>query len=329
MRFSLALNGKNLVELCLTRSFPACFMKRYKYKRLFFLVIFSLLAVSGFSQANQIIAKVNNEAITSDDLERYLQMIGNKINNRNEEAGQEKLEKEALNRLIEDRLILQQAKKENIEAPQDWLENKVKQLLSTYPDQESFEASLKKEGLTMSYLKTSLREQYLMREAIDRNIKAKVSVVPGQISRYYAENKKDFQSPPKAIFFLAKGKDEQGLENIADFIQKEGVEAAADKYKGQLLELDTYLSQIQEPLAETLESLEDGKLRIKEINGSYYLIYRKRIEPPRPLTLSEVQERIYKHLWQEGFSKRFNQWVESLKEDAVIKIYPATAPKAN
>lgn len=304
-------------------------MKRYKYKRLFFLLIFSLLSVSGFSQANQIIAKVNNEAVTSDDLERYLKMVGDKRKNQNEEAGQEKLEKEALNRLIEDRLILQQAKKENIEAPQDWLENKVKQLLSTYPDQESFDASLKKEGLTMSYLKTRLSQQYLMREVIDRNVKAKVSVVPGQITRYYAENKKDFQSPPKAIFFLAKGKDKQRLENIADFIQKEGIEAAAGKYKDQLSELETYLSQIQEPLAETLESLEDRKQRIKEIDGSYYLIYRKRIKPPRALTLSEVQDEIYKYLWQEEFSQRFNQWVDSLREDAVVKIYPAPAPKTN
>ncbi|MFO8052585.1 MAG: SurA N-terminal domain-containing protein [Candidatus Omnitrophota bacterium] len=284
-----------------------------------FVLPFSLAVC--FAQTNYIVAKVNNEVITSDDLEKYSQMLLNKNNKQIPDRDGRNFSKMALDRLIEDRLILEEAKKEEIEVPQTWLEGKIKELASTYPDRESFYSSLKEQGLTISYLKKRLSQQYLMKEVINRKVKAEVSVLPGQIEQFYKKNKKKFLSPPLAVFFIAKEKDKKELEDISDFIEREGIKKAAQKYSNQLSEINTYLNQLQESLSEALESLEDKEYLIKKIDDLYYLIYRKKVEPSRTLTLSETQDKVYKHLWEKRFSEKFNQWVNSLKKDAVIKIY--------
>jgi hypothetical protein len=286
---------------------------------LLFLMPFGLTVC--LAQANQIVAKVNNEIITTDDLERYSKMLLSKDNKEFLGLSQEDFKKKAVNRLIEDRLILQQAKKEGIEVPQSWLENKIKQLESGYPNRELFYDSLENQGLSLSYLKKSLAERYLMKEAINRNVRVKVSVLPGQIEQCYKENKQDFQTPPLAVFFIAKGKNRQRLEDIAETIEKEGIDKAEKKYENELSEINSYLKQLQEPLAQAVAELEDKKHSIKKVDDLYYLIYRDKIKPAHTLELSRVQDKVYKYLWQKSFSKKFNQWVDSLKEDAVIKVY--------
>lgn len=296
-------------------------MKDKISKILILVFVMPFVLVVCLAQANQIVAKVNNEIITTDDLDRYSKMLLSKDNKEFLGLNQEDFKKKALNRLIEDRLILQQAKKENIEVPQSWLDNKIKQLESDYSNRELFYDSLENQGLSLSYLKKRLRERYLMKEAINRNVRIKVSVLPGQIEQCYKENRQDFQTPPLAVFFIAKGKNRQRIEDIAETIEKEGIDKAEKKYENELSEINSYLKQLQEPLAQALEGLEDKKHLVKKIDDLYYLIYRDEIKPAHTLELPQVQDKVYKYLWQRCFSKEFNQWVDSLKEDAVIKVY--------
>ncbi|MCF7870772.1 MAG: SurA N-terminal domain-containing protein [Candidatus Omnitrophica bacterium] len=289
-----------------------------------FLLPFSLNVC--LAQANQIVAKVNDEIITTDDLKRYSQMLLSKNNKELPGLNQKDFKKEALNRLVEDRLILQQAKREDIEVPQFWLEDKIKQLESGYSNRELFYDSLEDQGFSLSYLKKRLREKYLMKEVINRNVRAKVSILPGQIEQFYKENKQDFQAPPLAVFLIAKEKDRQQLEDIAEVIKKDGIEKAKKEYENELSEIKSYLNQLQEPLAQALENLADNKYSIKKIDDLYYLIYRSKIEPAHALELSKVQDKVYRYLWQRSFSKKFNQWVDSLKEDATVKIYLPSTP---
>ncbi|MCF7869952.1 MAG: SurA N-terminal domain-containing protein [Candidatus Omnitrophica bacterium] len=295
-------------------------MKKYINKKAIVLFILFFNFIICFGQTNHIIAKVNNQIITSGDLEKYSQMILNK-NNKQILTTEDQVQEEALNRLIEDKLILEEAKKEGIEAPQSWLENKIEQLALAGSDREAFYDSLKEQGVTISYLKNRLSQQYLMKEIIDRKVKAEISVLPGKIEQFYKENRKEFQSPALVDFVIAKGKDKKMLEGISTFIEKEGIKKAEEKYNSQLSEINTSLGRLQEPLSEALKSLKDKEHLIKKIDDLYYLIYRKKVNPSQALTLSEAQDKVYKYLWQKQFSERFNDWVDSLKKDAVIEIY--------
>jgi hypothetical protein len=296
-------------------------MKRAINRKIIILFILFFNFIICFGQTNYIVAKVNNQIITLDDLDKYSQMILNKNDKQILATKEEVLKKEALSRLIEDKLILEEAKKEGIEAPQSWLESKIEQLASAGSSREAFYNSLKEQGITISYLKKRLSQQYLMREIIDRKVKAEISVLPGKIEQFYKENKKEFQSPALVDFVIAKEKDKKKLEDISTFIEKEGIKKAEEKYSNQLSEINTDLDQLQESLSEALKSLKDKEHLIKKIDDSYCLIYRKKVEPSRALTLSEAQDRVYKYLWQKQFSERFNDWVDSLKKDAVIEIY--------
>lgn len=303
-------------------------MKKYINKKTIVLFVFFFNFIVCFGQTNYIVAKVNNQIITSDDLEKYSQMILAK-NNKQISTTEDKVQEEALSRLIEDKLILEEAKKEGIEAPQSWLEDKVEQLASASSNKELFYDSLREQGITISYLKERLSQQYLMKEIINQKVKAEVSVLPGKIEQFYKENRKEFQSPTLVDFVIAKEKVKKILEDISVFIEKEGIKKAEEEYSSQLSEINTDLNQLQEPLSEALKSLEDKEHLIKKIDDLYYLIYRKKVKPSQVLTLSEVQDRVYKYLWQKQFSERFNDWVDSLKKDAVIEIYSFANPQNN
>jgi hypothetical protein len=299
-------------------------MKKDISKKTIVLFILFFNFIVCFGQTNCIVAKVNNQIITSDDLEKYSQMILDKNNKQVPITEEAALKEEALSRLIEDKLILEEAKKEGIEAPQSWLEDKIEQLASASSNRELFYDSLREQGITISYLKKRLSQQYLMKEIIDRKVRAEVSVLPGKIEQFYETNRKEFQSPALVDFVIAKEKDKKILEGISAFIEKEGIKKAEEEYKSQLSQINTDLNQLQEPLSEALKSLEDKEHLIKKIDDLYYLIYRKKVKPSQALALSEVQDRIYKFLWQKQFSEKFNNWVDSLKKDAVIEIYSFT-----
>ncbi len=285
------------------------------------IVMVSAGTLISFAEINKIVAKVNNDIITSDDLQKYVQMLAARRGDPAVDLNQDELRKEALNRLIEDRLILQQAKKEDIEVPSTWLENKIKQLIARHPSQEAFYDSLQKQGITMSYLKKRLSQQYLLKEVIDKEVRAKIAIAPGEINQFYQENQADFQSPSKVSFFIAKDSDREKIENMKNFIEKEGIEKGKENYKNVLSNIESYINQLQKPLAEALTKLKDKELTITKINKLYYLVYREKMESPRELTLSEVQDQVYEYLWQQQFSQEFNSWVDALKEKAVIKNY--------
>lgn len=285
-------------------------------------VFFSFLFLSLYiyAQPNRIIARVNNEAITLRDFNNY-QRAFSVEGALGLGAADEDSKKELLNRLIEDRLILQQAKREDIEVPEGWLQERVAQLVSSYPSQEAFTESLAQEGVTLAYIKERLRHQYLMREVINQEVRFRVSVLPGQISQYYQDNLENFQTAPRVVFLLAVDQSRSKLEEIGFLIDSEGIREAQIEFSQHFSEFELYLDQLQEHLESVLVKLKDESYIISEADDRFYLVYRKRLYPPRPLSISEAQEEAYHILWQKDFNKRFEQWVKSLHRDAVIEIY--------
>ena len=125
-------------------------------KRIALTVLFCMFALGVMAQGvTSIIAKVNNEIITSSDLNEYLQILVYRLGDKAVDFSPDSPEgrKEALERLIEDRLILDQAKQYNVEVPSYWVQAKLDQMIESFPSREHFEKSLIDRGLSVSLLK--------------------------------------------------------------------------------------------------------------------------------------------------------------------------------
>ncbi len=294
--------------------------------RLFILTLIACLTLGFLVQAEEItkiIAKVNNQAITSKDLEDYCKVLGLRLSQEEEDldCSNEKFRKEALEGLIEDKLILDQAKEEKIEVPQSWINSKLEQFIASYPSREEFEYYLLQKDLNITLLKDKIKEQYLMREIIDKYVKSYVSISPAEVNQYYLSNKEKFYSPLKYIFYIVNSKNAGYIREISSFINEKGIFVAESEYGEALVKLESNQEELKKDILHILSDLEKGGHKIKKIGGLYYLVYLEDIIQPRQLLLDEVQEQIYAQLWQEKFNKRFNEWVDELKSKAVVKIY--------
>lgn len=271
----------------------------------------------------RIIARVNDRAITSSDLDTYCQVLSYRL------AGNQDIipdrtggfREESLKRLVEDTLILEQAKKEDIEIPRAVVDDKLRQMIAAYPTREEFERSLIEKGLNITLLKEKITEQYLMRQIINRYVKAFVNISPHEISSYYLDHRDEFYSPPGYVFYIAKAEARQLLENISRSVEKEGFDKAEQLYGDDLMKLKSTADKLKAELSEILESLKKGECAVEEINAEFYLVCLEEKIDSRMLTLEESQEAIHAYLWEQKFRTRFTEWVGELKKKAVIRNY--------
>lgn len=271
----------------------------------------------------KIIAKVNNHGITSADLDEYCKLFVYRLSDSGQASSCEdtQLKKEALVRVIEDKLILDKAKRENINIPLANINDKFDKIVSAYPSREKFEESLIARGMTITRLKEKIKEQFLMREILNIYVRSFVSVSPHEISSYYAENKGEFYASFEYSFYVFRSSDQNFVEEILKAIENDGILAVEKKYKSSIIKMESNRDQLRQELVEVLDGLEEKKQQIVQLDDIYNLIYLNKKATPKVLSLDEVKENIHAYLEQRKFARRFGEWVGELKERAVIKNY--------
>ena len=274
-------------------------------------------------EVSKIIVKVNNQVITSRDLDEYCKVLAYRFSNGNEDisADDQEFRGKALERLIEDTLVLGKAKQEGIEIPFFRVDNKIEQLVSSHPSRKDFEESLIEKGLTIALLRKKIKDQYLLRDIVDKHIKSQVVVSPKEISDYYYKNLEEFYSTVKHGFYIAQSSDESILKKISNIIKNEGISEALIENSDILIKMESDLRELKLGIAKIFENLEINQCKIVRVDSVYYLIFLEEKIFPTQLSLEEVKEAIYAYLWDVRFKEKFIEWLDELKEDALIKKY--------
>jgi len=274
-------------------------------------------------EVSKIIVKVNNQVITSRDLDEYCKVLSYRFFDGNEKISvdDKEFKDKALEKLIEDTLILDKAKQEGIEIFPFRVENKIEQLISSYPTREDFQESLIEKGLNIALLRRKIEDQYRLRDIVDKYVRFRVGVSPKEISSYYLEHSDEFYSSPGYVFYIAKSTDRSILRKISNVIKGEGIPQALAQYGNSLIKLESNREELRPEISKIFESLEVKKHKIAKVDSIFHLIFLEEKVSPAQLSLEEVKEVIHAYLWDIKFREKFNKWVGQLKEDAVIKNY--------
>lgn len=128
---------------------------------------------------NKTIAIVNGEAILLSELEKNLQPLLEqyKLLTPAGEQTTEKirqLRKDVLNQMIDEKLLLQEAKKRKIVITKRETDDGIAEVKKRFPNPEDFKTELKKQGLTEVDYEKRVREQIMVIKLIDLEIRAKV-----------------------------------------------------------------------------------------------------------------------------------------------------------
>lgn len=292
-------------------------------KNILVITLLFLLSTVYAEEVGKIVAKVNNDVITAKDLDDYYKVLSYRMPDVTAAlpADEKLAKKEALARLIEDKIILSEAKKANIEIFSYLVDNQLKKIIASYPSREAFENSLLERGINVTLLKERIKSQYMMRQLITDNVSSYVSVSPNEIRQYYLEHEKEITSAPKYAIWTFKTKDKNLLSQVTKAVKAKGFEETKKEYNNIFINLETNPGDLNEDIASAIKGLKEGENITTKIGNELCFIYLEKIIPPHPLALEEANEGIYGIIWDKKFKERFQQWIKELKEKSVIATY--------
>jgi peptidyl-prolyl cis-trans isomerase SurA len=154
-----------------------------------------LMAGAGCKQQAQpspdVWATVNGKEIKRNDVDKYYRT---RVNAEGQEPSQEEalsLKLNVLDELINNEILLERAKKLNLEASDGEVEDKFTELKSPFTEDE-FQRQLKERNVSVNDLKGDLRRQFSIQKLLNREVVAKISITDQDVAEFYNANKPQF-----------------------------------------------------------------------------------------------------------------------------------------
>jgi peptidyl-prolyl cis-trans isomerase SurA len=159
------------------------------------LAAMALALVAGCNRQTQhapdVWAVVNGKEIHRDEVDKYYRT---RVNPEGQEPSQEEalsLKLNVLDELINNEILLERAKKLNLEASDGEVEDKFTELKSPYTEDE-FQRQLKERNVSVEDLKSDLRRQLSIQKLLNREVVAKISITDQDVLDFYNSNKAQF-----------------------------------------------------------------------------------------------------------------------------------------
>jgi len=282
---------------------------------------------------------VNDEIITESEITRALHPVYEKYRGLYSQdkllAKLEEAKQKIVQQFIDDRLILSEAKKLNIEVDDKEVDKRIDDLIKRLGSKESFERTLSEQRITIKDLKARYREQLMTRRLIDQKVGAKIVITPIDITNYYNKNMAEFIQPEEVKLrnILISPKNDADSKKAAELARdiskrlKEGCDFAglAKVYsagpgaseggdmgyvkKGDLMpEIEKVVFNLKE--GETSD--------IIQTKLGYHIFTVEGKKPARTLTISEARRDIEEAIFREKVNQKVDGWVTSLKKNAYI-----------
>lgn len=311
----------------------------------FFVFVLSLTVaaprVSATEVLERIIAVVNDEIVTEQDLEYMMAPVIAQV--RTAYMGQAYVEKakevrkEFLQKVIEDKLILSEAKRRQVIVGDEEVDEMITEVRNKFPSREVFLRAIEDQGLTEKKLWNRFHDQLLMQKLVNYEVRSRVSVSPGEVSEYYKVRPEEFSQGERVRLqhILVRSGGARAVEEAKIF-----AEALVEQLKtGKSFE------ELAKTYSEAAEAQEDGQMGWMErgqllgtIDEQVFALGAGELTPPIQSSLgfhifkvleketssvkplSEVRTEIQDRLFRDKTNVRLEKWISDLRKNAYISI---------
>jgi len=283
---------------------------------------------SAFAE-DKIVAIINNDIITQKDLNDFINFtrmqLSQEFRGKQLEDKIQSIKLDLINRLIEDRLILQEARRLGANIDDSRIKARLDEIRKSYRSFSEFQEALSQQGLVQSDLEQKIREQFLIYSMIEFEVKRKVNVSPAEVTKFYQDNTQDFKVEEERDFESINIDSESRAREIYDNL-KRGV-AIEDLMKRYPEASFNRLSAVKSS-GELKKHIEDAVFSLKKgefsepvkIDNNYYIFRVQNILPPRQQNLSEARDKVYAYLFNKKLQQSMDTWLEGLRKRSYIKI---------
>jgi peptidyl-prolyl cis-trans isomerase SurA len=293
----------------------------------------------------RIVAIVNDEIITQTDIDKYATRL--KTGGLNDDllipddetrkavlADRSKL----LQKMIEERVIDSDVKKENLSIPIERVEQEIRSIAKrNNVSRDDLKAALKERGIDFAqyqdFIKTGLERQSL----IEKEVTGKIKISEDDVLSTYSARHND--APDQAyeytlahIYFLSQRGGEAAAESRAKEVLKKLSEGAnfeklaADASEDPAFEAGGLLGAFKSGELNSELETEVKKLTVGQITGvlptrgGFHIVKvnkKKFITDPRT---EKERDEIRADLYTKSYKKQFQSWLDQLRQDAFVRI---------
>ena len=299
-----------------------------------------LLAVATVSAetVDRIVAVVNDEVITEADVARQVaSILEEQVASTPTAAESLELHVMVLRNLIEQRLILQEAKKRGVTISSDDVNKRFDAMRARADSEEQFQRHLAESALTEEELRAKIREQLIVQQVIDAAVRSSITVTPLEVSRALGEHPEQARSGERArALHLLVRVTEDRLEGKAraliDDLHRQlaggaDFSALATRYSEDSSASDggrmdwVAQGELLPELDQALFSLPVGSVSepIQTRLGFHLLKVQER-RAATELPVTEANQTVTRQLYQQKFEEAMKRWLDELKSRAYIQI---------
>lgn len=304
------------------------------------IVLTSGSALSSFLM-DRVVAVVNQEVITWSQLYRTMEADASPQVKALDDQERMKIFQQSeapfLEKLIDMRLQLQEARRMNVRVSKAEVDGTIEQIKAKYAmDDDSFQLSLEKQGFTLEEYRRRLQEKVMLDRVVGKVIRSKIVVSDEDVEAYIKENKgategeeryrisqiflKIPEQPElmnevesKAAEILDKLRNGGRFEDLASqYSQDPSSQSGGDL--GLIRKQD-----LNEQFREVISALKPGETS-EPFWTSKGLHIIQLTEQTRPEDDQEHFEEIREKLFKEIFEKKYREWIKHLREHSFIEI---------
>jgi len=328
-------------------------------KKLLAIMVVLALSILITGCGSKTVAVVNGEKIDQADLDKRMKKV--KLYYEQQKVSQDMLktmERQTLDGMIEQLLVLQAAKKEGVYPSQSEIKQAIDEIKSQFGGEEAFKKALEQYSYTIEDLE-ELRAQDLTQTRLFEKVTAGVKVTDADIKKQYDNNKARYKERAKirtrAIFIrfdapdrktltdksapkVKRNEQEAGkiaedlikqLNNGADFVKlaKEKSEDEKSKNDGGLIK-DWEGKSPYEKGAVMPPEFDDAAVKLKpgsysrtpvKTNSGYFIIKLESLTPEKQLSFDEAKEKIKQELLAMRKKEKFDEYLKKFRNDSKIE----------
>jgi peptidyl-prolyl cis-trans isomerase SurA len=305
----------------------------------------STLTPSRAEVVDRIIAYVNDDIITLSELnERTNAFVAARRQNpflQEEEQSLEKIRRDMLDLLINERLAAQEISRLKITVSDKELDETIGRIKQeNHLTQEGLEAELRKEGKTVEDLREQIKRSMEQTTLVNREVRDKTVITDEMIQAYYKDHIEEFESRTRfriQDIYLPftptdTPEDRTYLRNVAkhilELLRQEGDFSSLAKRYSQGLgaeaggDLGFFSKGDLEPVLEAaIEALKPGEVSPDiETTRGIHIIKLIEVEKAPAKPLDEVEETIRNMLYKREVDFRYREWLSALRERSYVRI---------
>jgi parvulin-like peptidyl-prolyl isomerase len=314
-----------------------CYYKEKSMKRLLWILpaLICCLGVAETKTVDRILAQVNDDIITLSDRNQKVAEYDLEQKYSGEELTRMRLkeEKQALEELIQEKLLDQKAKE--FPAPADLDSRVAAQIqqimkINNLKTTEELDKALSTTGSNLREFRDRTRRRIQREDIIHSFVYSRISLTNQEIEKFYKDHIEDFSIPEEVtlseIDINGKNSMQEAESRAKDIYSRllkgESFAVLASQFSNGLNTSTYQVAKLNSDTIKTIAGLKDGDFSKPQKLKDIYVIYR--VDARKPTTvrpLEEVKNSIQQQLWDQKFNPELDRFLAQLKEDAYIQFY--------